>query len=222
MTGNRIFKLSLLVFIVAWAATSVVFVATSEIGVKASGPVGPVIPTWPQFTMVYETDSAAIAIGQNPAEVTREVRRLEYQAETQWKDIVIEAPTIETRVGQFNRVGSFQQLNGRTFTEFDALGGSSHETTVEEGTRVTSGFMLPFPIEESGVEFTPVTTNSRVCFRDQCTDNAEGRLCRKASGSEMVFVDDARGIPLRVGSPSTGDAFIVKEIQIDDTKLKPR
>ena len=73
-----------------------------------------------------------------PAEVTREVRWLEYQSETQWKDIVIEAPTIETRVGQFNRVGSFQQLNGRTFTEFDALGGSSHETTVEEGTRVTS------------------------------------------------------------------------------------
>ena len=137
MTGNRIFKLSLLVFIVALAATSVVFVATSEIGVKASGPVGPVIPTWPQFTMVYETAGPAIAIGQNPAEVTREVRRLEYQSETQWKDIVIEAPTIETRVGQFNRVGSFQQLNGRTFTEFDALGGSSHETTVEEGTRVT-------------------------------------------------------------------------------------
>ena len=107
MTGNRIFKLSLLVFIVALAATSVVFVATSEIGVKASGPVGPVIPTWPQFTMVYETAGPAIAIGQNPAEVTREVRRLEYQSETQWKDIVIEAPTIETRVGQFNRVGSF-------------------------------------------------------------------------------------------------------------------
>ena len=56
--------------------------------------------------------------------------------------------------------------------------------------------MLPFPIEESGVEFTPVTTNSRVCFRDQCTDNAEGRLYRKASGSEMVFVDDASWVSL--------------------------
>ena len=56
MAGKRIFKLSFLLFIVALAATGVVFVATSEIGAKASGPSGPVLPTWPQFTMVYETD----------------------------------------------------------------------------------------------------------------------------------------------------------------------
>ena len=182
--------------------------------------VGPVIPTWPQFTMVYETDGAAIAIGQNPAEITREVRRLEYQSETQWTDTVIEAPTIETRVGQFSGVGSYKQLNGKTLTEFDAMDGytdETTETTLEEGT-TTSTIMPPFPIEESGIECTPIATNSRVCFRDQCTDNAEGLLYRKASGSEAVFVNDARGIPLRVGSPSTRDAFIVKEIQIDDTK----
>ena len=33
----------------------------------------------------------------------------------------------------------------------------------------------------------------------------------------MVFVDDARGIPLRVD-----DAFIAKEIRIDDTKQEIR
>ena len=79
MAGKRIFKLSFLLFIVALAATGVVFVATSEIGAKASGPSGPVLPTWPQFTMVYETDGATIGIGQNPSVVSREVHRLEYQ-----------------------------------------------------------------------------------------------------------------------------------------------
>ena len=73
--------------------------------------------------------------------------------------------------------------------------------------------MLPFPIEESGVETEPTVTSAKVCFNDECTENAAGLLHRKGNGSEVVYVDDARGIPLRVD-----DAFVVKEIHIEDAK----
>lgn len=57
------------------------------------------------------------------------------------------------------------------------------------------------------------TTNAKVCFLEDCTENAPGLLYRESNGTEFVFVEDARGIPLRVG-----DSFIVKEIHIKDTR----
>ena len=78
---------------------------------------------------------------------------------------------------------------------------------------LTGSMPPPFPIEESGVETEPTVTSAKVCFNDECTENAAGLLYRKANGSEFVFVDDARGIPLRVN-----DAFVVKEIHIKDAK----
>ena len=56
-------------------------------------------------------------------------------------------------------------------------------------------------------------TSAKVCFNDECTENAAGLLYKQTNRSELVFVDDARGIPLRVN-----DAFIVREIRIQDAK----
>ena len=216
--STRMLKLGGLAFIALLAVTGIVIAAMSGMGSRAAAQPGPSLPVWPEFTMVYETDGAAVSVGTGPAEVTREVHRLEYQSATQWTDTVIEAPTIETRVGSFSMVGSYQTLDGDTYTEYNAYDQSPEETTVPENTTMVPGrVMPPFPIKESGVELTATTTTAKVCFQDQCGENAEGRLYTKANGVEIVFVDDARGIPLRVD-----DAFVVKEIRIDDTKQEIR
>ena len=159
--------------------------------------------------MVYETNGIVYSIGSSPSVTTREVRRLE-----SWTDTVIEAPTITTRVGSTSRVGASTRLNGDSYTESNASGETTYSDTVGENeTRIASGLPLPFPIEDSRFETEPTVTSAKVCFNDECTENAAGLLHRRANGAEFVYVDDARGIPLRVD-----DVFFVKEIHIEDAK----
>ena len=182
--------------------------------VWADGPTGPVIPTWPPFTMVYETNGVVYSIGSSPSVTTREVRRLEYQSRTQWTDTVVEAPTITTMVGSTSRVGSSTRVNGDSYTEYNASGELTYADTVGENTTMLADSLPPpFPIEDSRVETEPTVTSAKVCFNDECTENAAGLLRRRANGAEVVYVDDARGIPLRVNA-----AFVVKEIRITGAK----
>ena len=220
-------QLSLAALAVAAVVVGVALVTVLGIGVRADatkpvppGVVSVTIPTWPAFSMVYETDGAVVAVGADPAQTIREVRRLDYQSKTQWRDTVLEAaPTIQTSVGEFSRVGSYVHLDGDTYTEFNAMDGAESEKTIREETiekgttRLAGPILYPFPIEESGIETTATSTTATVCFQEKCTDNAQGLLYRKASGSEKVFVDDARGIPLRVDNK-----FIVRELKIDDER----
>ena len=210
MASSQTLRLGLVLLIAAVVATSVVVAMSAW----ADGPAGPVIPTWPPFTMVYETNGIVYSIGSSPAVTTREVRRLEYQSRTQWTDTVVEAPTITTTVGSTSRVGSSTRVNGDSYTEYNASGETTYaETLGENEIRLAGSLPPPFPIEDSRVETEPTVTSAKVCFNDECTENAAGLLRRKANGGEFVYVDDARGIPLRVG-----DAFIVREIRIADTK----
>ncbi len=192
-------------------------VATSSVvamSVWADGPAGPVIPEWPPFTMVYEANGIVYSIGSSPSVTTREVRRLEYQSRTQWTDTVVEAPTITTTVGSHSRVGFSTRVNGDSYTESNASGETTYADTVGESeTRIASGLPLPFPIEDSRFETEPTVTSAKVCFNDECTENAAGLLHRRANGAKFVYVDDARGIPLRVD-----DVFFVKEIHIEGAK----
>ena len=210
MASSQTLRLGLVLLIATVVATSVV-VAMS---VWADGPAGPVIPEWPPFTMVYETNGIVYSIGSSPAVTTREVRRLEYQSRTQWTDTVIEAPTITTRVGSTSRVGASTRLNGDSYTEYNASGETTYAETIGENTtRIVGTMPPPFPIEDSRVETEPIVTSAKVCFNDECTKNAAGLLYRQTNRSELVFVDDSRGIPLRVNN-----AFIVREIRIQDAK----
>ena len=211
MASSQTLKLGLVLLIVIGVAVSAMVVAMS---VRAEPPTAPTIPTWPSFTMLYETNGITYSRGGSPAVTTREVHRLDYQSATQWIDTVVEVPTIETPVGSDSRVGYYTQLNGNSYTEYNAAGESTFSDTVEEDTTLLVGTMPPpFPIKESGITTTATTTSSKVCFQEECTENTAGVLYTKDSGSEFVFVDDARGIPLRVN-----DTFIVREITIDDTK----
>ena len=210
MASSQTLRLGLVLLIAAVVATSVVVAMSAW----ADGPAGPVIPTWPPFTMVYETNGIVYSIGSSPAVTTREVRRLEYQSRAQWTVTVVEAPTVTTRVGSDSSVGSSTRLNGDSYTEYNSSGELTYaETLGENEIRLAGSLMLPFPIEESGVETEPAVTRAKVCFNDECTENAAGLLHRKANGAEVVYVDDARGIPLRVD-----DVFFVREIHIEDAK----
>ena len=198
MINKRRIQLSLAVLTVAAVAVGVALVTVLGIGVRADatkpvppGAVSVTIPTWPTLSMVYETDGAVVSVGSGPAQTIREVRRLDYQSKTQWGDTVLEAsPSVQTSVGQFSRVGSYAQLDGDAYTEFNALDGAESEKTISEetikkgATRLAGPNMRPFPIEESGIETTATNTTATVCFQEKCTDNAQGLLYRKASGSE--------------------------------------
>ncbi len=210
MASSQTLRLGLVLLIATVVATSVVVAMSAW----ADGPAGPVIPEWPPFTMVYETNGIVYSIGSSPAVTTREVRRLEYQSRTQWTDTVVEAPTITTTVGSTSRVGSSTRVNGDSYTEYNASGETTYADTVGENVTMLTGSMPPpFPIEESGVETEPTVTSAKVCFNDECTENAAGLLYKQTKRSELVLVDDARGIPLRVN-----DAFVVREIRINDAK----
>jgi hypothetical protein len=210
MAAKQTLGLSLVLLILTAVAVSV-FIAVS---VRADQPVAPTIPTWPAFSMLYETDGETYTRGSSPQVNTREVRRLDYQSPTQWTDTVVEAPTITTSVGSHSRVGYTAQLNGTSYVEADAAGRQLHTYTVDEDTTFLVGTMPPpFPIVASGVTTTTKATTAKVCFQTECTENAGGVLYTKSNGSEFVYVDDARGIPLQVN-----DSFIVKEITINDTK----
>ena len=210
MASSQTLRLGLVLLIATVVATSVVVAMSAW----ADGPAGPVIPEWPPFTMVYETNGVVYSFGSSPAVTTREVRRLEYQSRTQWTDTVVEAPTITTMVGSTSRVGSSTRVNGDSYTEYNSSGELTYAETLGENEIMITGTMPPpLPIEDSRVETEPTVTSAKVCFNDECTENAAGLLRRKANGAEVVYVDDARGIPLRVNN-----AFVVREIRIEDTK----
>ena len=214
MASRQTLRLGLVLLIAAVVATSGV-VAMS---VGADEPTGTdlvILPEWPPFTMVYETDGIVYSIGSSPPVTTREVRRLEYQSRTQWTDTVVEAPTITHAVGSDSRVGSSARLNGDSYTEYNASGEMTYAETIGENTTKVVGTMPPpFPIEDSRIETEPTVTSAKVCFNDECTENAAGLLYKQTKRSELVLVDDARGIPLRVND----DAFVVREIRIKDAK----
>ena len=210
MVRSQTFKLSLALVIVAAVAASVFLVVSA----RAEVPVALTFSTWPAFTMTYETDGIVYTVGSSPAEAARETRRLDYQSSTQWTDTVVDAPTITTSVASTSRVGAYAELEGNSFIEFDSSGEQIYADTVDEDTTLIVGSMPPpFPIEELGFDLESVTTGATVCFYDECISNAPGLLYTETNGRELLFVDDARGIPLRVN-----DTFIVHEIRIEDAR----
>ncbi len=210
MTSNLVIRSSLLLLI----AATVVVRSTVTVSVRADQPGYLTIPTWPVFSMLYETPGFSYSRGEGESVTVREVHWLDYVSATQWTNTVVESPTITTAVGSHDRVGRYTRLSGTTYTEYDGAGAATHTETVEEDTTLIVGTMpAPFPIVESGIVTTSTDTVAKVCFLEECTVNADGVLYTMDKGSEFVFVDDARGIPLRVN-----ESFVVKEITISDVK----
>ncbi|MCH7706543.1 MAG: hypothetical protein IIB33_05800 [Chloroflexi bacterium] len=188
-------------------------------GCGAGSPVPDVpLTDWPPFTMVYEIDGSVVSVGGEGFTI-REVHRFEFTSKSRWTDTVVDAtPSVDVSQGVFSRVGSYQRLDGRKLVEFDALDGSRDEETIDEGVRfLPNAYLAPFlnrALEEvAGITPIRVETGILVCFREECEENAVGLLYRLEDGREHVFVDDSRGFPLKMG-----DAFVVKEIRVDDER----
>ena len=171
---------------------------------------------WPAFTMTYEVDGTAIGVGDATYQ-GREVHRLEYRTGKDWVDTVTAAPSVDTVAGPVSAVGSYRRLSGQLLTEFDSFLGRTSVTEIVSGVNYIPG--APFtkiPIRvlvEHGDELTRKTTTAKVCFNSSCQINATG-IVLDDDGWEYIWVDDARGIPLQVGS----SAFVVTDLQIEGEK----
>ena len=171
---------------------------------------------WPPLTMTYELRGQFFSIGPGPAEVTMQVRRLTYSSRDSWIEEIIESEPMNTRVGGFSNTGSYQKLHNGQYITYDAVTDETTTEKVEDGvTMIPRGGLYPFPIkvieDVYGIQLSPVATTSKVCFYDDCEENAEGMLLGD-NGKEYVYADDARGIPLRIND------FVIKEVLIQDEK----
>ena len=161
---------------------------------------------WPNLTMRYsETGSV------NDQSVTKDYL-FTYNSYSDWREEVMSADPIETVMGTLTKVGSYRQLQGRTYTEYDSITGSTETETLDDDVTLLPRHALT-PMKVSVVEdaydqkATEVTTSARVCFESTCTDNAPG-LKLVLEGQTVIFAKDARGIPIQVGN------FVVDEIRV--------
>ena len=161
---------------------------------------------WPPLIMKYNVEAAVSgkSIG--------EVRQLTYNSRTSWIEEVIEADDIVVSVGTFNNVGSYQKLNGRVYAEYDAITGRTLTETVPKGVvRIPRGGLFPIPIAvlESalGKQAEAVATTTKVCFDDDCTELASGWEISDGK-STLVFADDARGIPVKIGNSVVTEVLV--------------
>ena len=191
-----------------WAVLAIILVVGgATIGIFAWANQARAEPNdWPPLIMKYNVEAAVSgrSIG--------EVRQLTHNSRTSWIEEVIEADDITVRVGTFNAVGSYQKLDGRVYTEYDAITGETRtETVSDDVVRIPRGGLIPIPIAviESalGKQAEEVATTTKVCFDDDCTELASGWEISDGN-STVVFADDARGIPIRIGN------FVVTEVLV--------
>ncbi len=153
---------------------------------------------WPPLTMVYETDYLIKGRGH------AELRQFTYEAWDRWEERVIESEPFEIMQGTFSTLGNSYRQEGNRLITYNAMSDSeSVEIDDEVGViNIPRAGLYPRPIygleEFLGRELVPVTTNTRVCFEDLCTDNAPGWEFRYGD-VYVVLADDARGIPVRIG-----------------------
>ena len=163
-------------------------------------------PDWPPLTMTYNVQ---FMVSGEPID---QVRKLTYNSRTSWIEEVIEADDITVRVSTFNDTGSYQKLEGHVYTTYDAITGEMLNETVGDGvTMIPRGGLRPLPIaiaERSlGKEAKQVSTETKVCFNDECTELASGWELSDGK-STVVFADDVRGIPVKIGG------FVVTELRV--------
>lgn len=184
-----------------------------------SDSVNPNLPLrQPSFTMIFKVaDGQQVMVGDRHVD-SHQTRRLEYTSRTKWVETVTASPDIVTQWGTFSDVGSYQKMDGNTFTTYDAVVGDVITETITRGTRAPGIYMMPMPMhginhDDSFIEsYSRVRTSARVCFNDSCTDNAEG-ISFSTNVRSYIYVDDARGIPLKFG-----DNFEVTEVTIHSAR----
>ena len=171
----------------------------------------------PNMTLVYEVYGPKITVGVTNVQPFREVHRLEYRSKTDWIATVIESPSIDRgRYGTGSNVGTYIRVNGNTITEYDAMDGSTEESTVADDTiRVPNmAFALALGASNAkgdtpGLTRSRVITEARVCINGECEENAGGVKYSGGGMNLVVFEGDSWVIPLELG-----DGFSVRTAEI--------
>ncbi len=174
--------------------------------------VGAKDPDWPALTMTYKNAST------NPdTRETKEITfRLTYTSSTDWKEEIIAAPEVQAGDKTYSEVGYYQQLSGDQYSIYDPITRTTETEQIPENVRrIPRSVFNPHPInameEALGKQGIAVTTTTRVCFQDDCIDNAPGWQYEDG-GQTVVFADDGRGIPIK------SHEFTVDELIIHDAK----
>ena len=135
---------------------------------------------WPPLTMTYTRSSGAT------------VYRLNHRAKTDWRREIIRDSLMPSRVGSYEEVGDGQ------VSFFDAETG---ELETSPGSFILPWGMHPVPFVILKVSYldmpTRVRTSTRLCFDEQCEDNAWGWRF-----GDHIYADDLRGIPIGDGIDS--------------------
>ena len=164
---------------------------------------------WPPLVMKYSIQAPVndTTINQN--------RKLTYTSRDEWIEEVVDAEDIQTRVGTVNDAGSYQKVSNGSYVTYDASSGHTTTETISEGVVIApqSG-VVAVPLEaykeHLGAGMTEVATTTKVCFDDECSLNDSGWVFD--SESSIVFADDTRGIPIKVGN------FVVTELHVQGAK----
>ena len=209
-TGKTVYVA--VVAIVALIAAFAIFLSNRE-GGEAS-------PTeLPSMMLVYEVYGPAVSVGDNSVDPYKETRRLEYRSKTDWTETVIESPTIDLgRYGSGSNVGAYVKVQGTILTEYEPLGGSTLESVIDEGaTQIPNAaftFVHTSPDKPLGdVQGVAVTTDARVCFNNECEENARG-VKYTAGGVDLVVLEgDNWIIPLEFEN-----GFVLKSANIQASK----
>ena len=193
LTGWRVW-LSVAIAVALLGAGAGVFLVTAN---RATAE----LQDWPPLTMTY-TVGLPVSCKACDDSMTQ-VMELVYRSRHSWTETVIEADPVVTRWGTDNFVGSYQKVEGSQYTYYDSTGAEPETEALEEGVVMQArGGLYPMPIklmeEHFDAKATEVTTASKVCFDDVCTENAPGWQL-VLEGRTVVLADDARGIPVQVG-----------------------
>ena len=170
----------------------------------------------PPMTLTYEVYGDSVSVGGRSIPAFKETRRLEYRSQTDWKETVIESPTLNLgRYGTGSNVGSYRQLKGNVETEYDALTDTTSTYTLE-GTSVNLptaalGYAYhgtqPMGPNVTGVA---VATDVSVCSADGvCEDNVAGIKYAKGDGTLVVYKGADFILPIK-----DGDVFTLKSVKI--------
>ena len=156
--------------------------------------------TWPAFTITYADADQSALVGSTEVPVTLE-QSLTFTAPDNWRLDTLSATSVETGMGTFSRAGSYMQVEGDTFTEYDASDGSTYTRTIPSDT-----MHLPhpnfFPIRlEDLADWGSLTRSRRWSLREcGCASTAVARITPRAGSSSKgitpILADDTRGLPL--------------------------
>ena len=141
---------------------------------------------WPSFEATYEYEGA--------------IKRIQWAGLDNWRVETLEADSITTAYGEFSAAGSWEEQDGSTYREYDAITGVTSTETNESHAYISPDGITPllaslyeFP---KRVGASLVHTETEVCYLEKCTKQAEGLRMVERPQLDAIVTNDVWRIPL--------------------------